>query len=296
MEFIKVDTRYYLEDAMIAAGEKAEVLWMRAKAHCGGIENDGFIPTALLPRLCPTSSMARARALVREGLWVQVDGGFRFAVWDQITRDELEESRAAAAARKRKQRKRESQQESRGESRVTSDVTHTEVTRQEVEVEEEPSADADGKDNVGAAAPTPPEPPRPDVEAICTHLADRIEANGSKRPTITAKWRDAARLLLDRDHRTPDQVHRAIDWCQDHEFWRANVLSMPKLREKYDQLRLQAKNEPAAPKSRIDDHLDLVQRLAEQHGPAPGTAPSPPPPALPAPSDHQPSLQIGTAS
>jgi hypothetical protein len=82
--------------------------------------------------------------------------------------------------------------------------------------------------------------PRPDVDRLCDHLADRIEGNGSKRPTITKKWRDAARLMLDKDDRTEEQVHAAIDWCQSDEFWRANVLSMPKLREKYDQLSLQA--------------------------------------------------------
>jgi len=42
------------------------------------------------------------------------------------------------------------------------------------------------------------------------------------------------------DGRTEQQIHAAIDWCQSDEFWRSNVLSMPKLREKYEQLRLQA--------------------------------------------------------
>jgi hypothetical protein len=81
---------------------------------------------------------------------------------------------------------------------------------------------------------------RPDAERLCQHLADRIEANGSKRPSVTKRWRDAARLMLDNDGRTEGQVMAAIDWCQDHEFWRTNILSMPKLREKYDQMRLQA--------------------------------------------------------
>ncbi|WP_326698016.1 hypothetical protein OG909_12100 [Streptomyces sp. NBC_01754] len=95
-----------------------------------------------------------------------------------------------------------------------------------------------------SSAPAPripdPVPDRDDVERICQHLADRIEGNGSKRPTITKAWRTAARLLLDKDGRTEDQVHGCIDWCQDSDFWRGNVLSMPKLRDKYDQLRLQA--------------------------------------------------------
>lgn len=81
---------------------------------------------------------------------------------------------------------------------------------------------------------------RPDVEKICEHLADRIAANGSKRPPINAAWRTAARLLLDADGRTVEQVLNAIDWCQNDTFWKANILSMPKLREKYDQLRLAA--------------------------------------------------------
>jgi hypothetical protein len=82
---------------------------------------------------------------------------------------------------------------------------------------------------------------RPEIDRICNHLADRIAANGSKRPTITKKWRDAARLMLDRDGIPEDHIHGAIDWCQNSDFWRANVMSLPKLREKYDTLRLQAK-------------------------------------------------------
>ncbi|MFF0823029.1 helix-turn-helix domain-containing protein [Micromonospora haikouensis] len=93
-------------------------------------------------------------------------------------------------------------------------------------------------------------PPRLDVDRVCRHLADRIEANGSKRPPIGKTWRDAARLLIDRDGRTVEQIIRCIDWCQDDPFWRANVLSMPKLREKYDQLRLAAQRDAARPASR----------------------------------------------
>lgn len=86
----------------------------------------------------------------------------------------------------------------------------------------------------------PPPPPRPDIDRLCERLADRIADNGSKRPTITRKWRDACRLLIDKDGRTAEQVKAAIDWCQSDEFWRANILSMPTLREKYDRLRLDA--------------------------------------------------------
>ncbi|NAS22464.1 hypothetical protein GT755_12305 [Herbidospora sp. NEAU-GS84] len=78
------------------------------------------------------------------------------------------------------------------------------------------------------------------IDRVCDHLANRVVDNGSKPPTISKRWRDAARLMLTADKRTEEQIHRAIDWCQDDEFWRGNILSLPTLRAKYDQLRLQA--------------------------------------------------------
>lgn len=81
---------------------------------------------------------------------------------------------------------------------------------------------------------------RDDVERLCQRLADRIQANGSKRPTITQGWRDAARLMLDRDGRTEAQVAAIIDWSQADPFWQANVLSMVKLRTQFDALRLRS--------------------------------------------------------
>ena len=116
-----------------------------------------------------------------------------------------------------------------------------------------------------ATPPTDPPPPpdeRDDVERICKHLADRIEGNGSRRPNVTAKWRAAARLMLDRDGRAETDIHAAIDWCQNHEFWRGNVMSLPKLRDKYDQLRLQAGRERASPPPRRTDGIDWDAAMA----------------------------------
>lgn len=89
------------------------------------------------------------------------------------------------------------------------------------------------------------EPAREDVARLCVLLADLIEQNGSKRPTITKAWLDAARLLIDRDGKTEQQVERVVRWCQADDFWRGNILSMPKLRAKYDQLRLKAMQQGA---------------------------------------------------
>lgn len=117
------------------------------------------------------------------------------------------------------------------------------------------------------------EPTRDDVERLCAHLADRVEGNGSKRPKVTKRWRDAARLMLDRDGRTEQAVHACIDWSQDDEFWRANVLSMPKLREKYDQMRLKAQGRSSSNgrRSTTDDRvqagLELAARFEAEESP-----------------------------
>lgn len=86
------------------------------------------------------------------------------------------------------------------------------------------------------------EPPRLDVQRLCSHLADNVRANGSK-VTVTQQWRDEARRMLDLDKRSEDEAHRIIDWVDHDSFWRANILSMPKLRAQYDKLRLKSASE-----------------------------------------------------
>lgn len=104
-------------------------------------------------------------------------------------------------------------------------------------------------------------PPREDVQTLCDLLADKIEDNGSPRPTITKGWRDAARLMLDKDQIEPGHVAGAIVWSQNNEFWRSNILSMPKLREKYQQLRLQAERESKPDKTQ--GWIDLFEEMAD---------------------------------
>jgi hypothetical protein len=111
--------------------------------------------------------------------------------------------------------------------------------------------------------------PRPDVDRICDHLADRIEGNGSKRPVVGKRWRDSARLLIDKDGLTEQQIHEAIDWCQQHHFWHRNILSMEKLRHHMDRLRLDWKAErdkasarkPPGRSTPDDDYAAALDRI-----------------------------------
>ena len=59
-------------------------------------------------------------------------------------------------------------------------------------------------------------------------------------------WIDECRKLREIDERTPEQIEQIIIFSQNDLFWKSNILSIPKLREKFDQLWLKAKKEKFA--------------------------------------------------
>lgn len=76
-----------------------------------------------------------------------------------------------------------------------------------------------------------------EVIELCEHLAGHIRRNGNRVTTIGKRWHQAMDRLIRIDGYTPDQVRQVIDWSQQNEFWQGNVLSAPKLREKFDALK-----------------------------------------------------------
>lgn len=74
---------------------------------------------------------------------------------------------------------------------------------------------------------------------LTRQLAALMRANDEKAKTgeRTKGWNDAMRLLVDTDGRDPDEVETVLAWCQADHFWKTNILSAPKFREKYAQLR-----------------------------------------------------------
>jgi len=100
------------------------------------------------------------------------------------------------------------------------------------------------------------------AEDLANYLADKIEGNGSKRPTVSHDWILTICRLMDIDQRTPDQVRGAIDWCQADDFWSSNILSPMALRKQYERLRLQAtqKQRKKTGVSAVMDYLSEVRK------------------------------------
>lgn len=65
---------------------------------------------------------------------------------------------------------------------------------------------------------------------------------GHKKPNLE-KWAHDIRLIRERDKRSEKQIEYLINWTQNHEFWRANVLSPTKLRKQFDTLVAQVKRD-----------------------------------------------------
>lgn len=84
---------------------------------------------------------------------------------------------------------------------------------------------------------------RDDVMGLCQLLSDLMISNGDKEPRITQGWLDSARLMLDKDGRDYEASQRLLHWALNDSFWKANIQSMPKFRERFDQLRHQANRE-----------------------------------------------------
>lgn len=59
---------------------------------------------------------------------------------------------------------------------------------------------------------------------------------GSKVEATTDRWSEEVRLIREQDKRTHDEIKDLFEWANRDAFWRANILSPKKLREKWDQL------------------------------------------------------------
>lgn len=251
---------YYDDPAVIAAGPDAEILYIRMISWCAmHPETDGVIPLEVTKsRLGFTDAPTRLKALEANSLVTVDDTTVTITSWIRWN-GSWSDIKAADDARKASARERKARQRARQAAAKTNPETAAPAQEETpapalVDTDEQAAdtleatvidQDADTSD-----APTPTRE-RPDVEAVCDHMADSVAARTGRRPRITKRWRDAARLMIDRDNRPTDQIHAAIDWVAQSDFWAANILGVPKLREKWDTIYLQARREKHAQSPRV---------------------------------------------
>ena len=84
---------------------------------------------------------------------------------------------------------------------------------------------------------------REDVAEVCQIVADHVTLVTGSAPRVGARWEQQARLMLDADGHTVDDVRAVMAWVSASAFWAPNVLSVPKLREKWPTLVGQARRD-----------------------------------------------------
>lgn len=239
----------------LEAGAEAIGLWTLAGAwSCGQLTN-GFVPDSVVARLVANAE-ALASRLVQVGLWERVENGYQFHEWTDYQPDAEQErhrqEQRREAGRKgglrsgksRRERTSSEQDEASASASASADASASASAGAQAEGQAKPNPDTDTEVSpYGDTRNVADEPRRADVDQLCERLLGRLQARGV-RATITKRWRTDARLLLDRDGRDLNQALWLIDWATDHEFWSANIHSIPKFRKQYDRLRMQAEQRP----------------------------------------------------
>lgn len=81
--YAKLSATYYRDDAVMAAGESAEVLFVRSLAFCSETPSNGFITErqVALIGVGLAKLPARITTLLREDIWTKVDHGYIVRSW-----------------------------------------------------------------------------------------------------------------------------------------------------------------------------------------------------------------------
>ncbi len=72
---------------------------------------------------------------------------------------------------------------------------------------------------------------------LSNYLLERIRGNDPKikKPNLQ-NWAEHVDKLIRIDGRSPQEIRQVIDYCQSDTFWKSNILSTKKLREKFSAL------------------------------------------------------------
>lgn len=272
MAWVRLDDLMPEHPKVLKAGPLAAWLHVCALAYCNRHLTDGRIPAGKVGALADldefgTTCRDQADRLVKAGMWGRTADGFVIHDYHdfQPSREEVEERRAKRSAAGRKGAEARWGAERDGKShgnrmakRCDPDAPYPDPSStSEANASDTESPEAPVLSLVTAVSSTETVGQQ-NARGLCELLASLIVENGSRPPTITKRWLDAARLLVDADGRTPEQVEACIRWCQRDEFWRTVVLSMPKLRERYDQLRLAAQRGRQAGLADVVEALDRI--------------------------------------
>ena len=119
------------------------------------------------------------------------------------------------------------------------------------------------------------QPPSQEACRLVALLKSEIRRNKADyrvTPAQERKWEITVQRMLDIDRRNPEQIANVIRWVQRDEFEMANVLSMDKLRVRFDQLELKARSANAGTMPTPTTYAPASERILRERNAARGLA------------------------
>jgi len=95
-------------------------------------------------------------------------------------------------------------------------------------------------------------------------LISRIEENDplyfkNNKETKRNNWYNPIRLLVEKDKIPLEEIRKVIDWCQSDPFWKTNILSTTKLREKFPDLHMKMVSKSTSSVPKEDNIIRIPQ-------------------------------------
>jgi hypothetical protein len=231
MEWVKLYTTFHDHRKTVELDANAIALWTLCLSWSGAQDTDGFIPRRIALRFLAGELGDEAAArLVRVGLWVAVEGGYRMANWDGRQTTVADRDVRRAQWRERKARQKAGQGDAAGtvhapdhagftrESRVLP-ATREEESREDERVSPPTPRRGDGGNgSPGGQSPTDEHPPTLEVRRreadFAAEYAGAFSASHAGRPparSLVAGMASEAQRLRDEGHASSDlldAVHR----------------------------------------------------------------------------------------
>jgi len=91
-----------------------------------------------------------------------------------------------------------------------------------------------------------------------------INLSGDKKEATIKRWYFDIEKLHLIDSRTVEEIEEVIMWCQNDTFWKSNILSGAKLREKWDQLTAKMPTTGKLDTSTIPESRDVLKKIKEE--------------------------------
>lgn len=262
--YAPLSAQYYLDDAILEAGPEAELLWVRILSFLASIPSDGFVTERQLKSvgLGLRSVPKRVRTLQEVGLLIAEPGGYVARSWLKWNKSVQEYNKELSTDRQRHASKsaEDDLNSERNPSQLPSDSdTQYRAEQSSTEQSSTSTSDADASDGGEFA---------PDVIRLCSLLAELVASNGHPVKTVGPTWWNACERLFRLDGYTADQVEWVMRWATANEFWSSNIRSMPKLREKFSELKARALTEHEKSRGKrsaaVNNNMDTVAFFAQQ--------------------------------